>query len=336
MSLAVRWGDPNNPEEPSGYIYLDASEINEDKNVGRLFGQSQQLRMLGWIGKDNSGKKVYVLCCSLCKEDPELFGDGLFTTSLSNLEKGRIPCGCSKKPTWSEYQYITLLKRELVGSPYTVLGISCEYKGAKTTVDFMCTEHGLWRNNGNAVFNGQRCPVCANQKRVANLINHNTKPDSYFTELLFSRGEHPVGTRLKKIDDRLWEYYCPICDEEFKMYYSTLSNGGKSCNCSKFNPKQAYIRVMKDNDTVLGIKFGVSNFSPKRDYKKTHLHYETLSVWSFPSRTQCLAAERECKKSFTCGIIPKSLMPDGYTETTFVYNLDNIVNIYRDFGGVEL
>ena len=24
MSLAVRWGDPNNPEEPSGYIYLDA------------------------------------------------------------------------------------------------------------------------------------------------------------------------------------------------------------------------------------------------------------------------------------------------------------------------
>lgn len=335
MSLALRWGDPNKTEEPSGFIYLDAP-LKSDDNSGRSFGLHGQITIVGWLGKDKSGKKVYIVECSICKQDSELFGYGVFKTSLSNLNKGQTPCGCSKKPIWSEHQYLTLLKRELTGEKYSVIELSEEYQGAKTKVKFLCPQHGFWENNGNAVFNGQRCPVCANNIRVEKLKEHNTKPDSYFLEMIMSRGEHPAGTKLEKVSRNNWNYYCPLCDDWYKMTYSTLSKGGKSCNCSKFNPKQAYIRLMKDGDIPVAIKFGVSNYSEKRNYKNTDLQYETLSVWEFPNRDTCLAAERECKISFVCGIIPKYIMPDGYTETTSVYNLDMIIEIYSKFGGVEV
>jgi hypothetical protein len=43
-----------------------------------------------------------------------------------------------------------------------------------------------------------------------------------------------------------------------------------------------------------------------------------------------------CKKELETGIIPKQELPDGYTETTYIYNLDKIKQIYMEYGGVEI
>lgn len=47
-------------------------------------------------------------------------------------------------------------------------------------------------------------------------------------------------------------------------------------------------------------------------------------------------AERECKEQLECGVVLKRDMPDGWTETTYVYNLEKIVEIYERNGGVKV
>ena len=64
MSLGLRWGNPNNTEESSGFIYLDAP-LKSDDNSGRSFGLHGQITIVGWLGKDKSGKKVYIVECSI-------------------------------------------------------------------------------------------------------------------------------------------------------------------------------------------------------------------------------------------------------------------------------
>lgn len=69
--------------------YSDFTEINEDYVTGKVYGNCV---VLGWNGKQH-GKKLYVLQCNICKEDSELFGDGLFVSGKSNLDKIQMPDG---------------------------------------------------------------------------------------------------------------------------------------------------------------------------------------------------------------------------------------------------
>lgn len=48
-----------------------------------------------------------------------------------------------------------------------------------------------------------------------------------------------------------------------------------------------------------------------------------------------LKAERECLQELECGVVLKRDMPDGYTETTWYYNLEKIIQIYERNGGKE-
>ena len=46
--------------------------------------------------------------------------------------------------------------------------------------------------------------------------------------------------------------------------------------------------------------------------------------------------QRGCRRELDCGVLSKEEFPDGYTETTWVYNLDKIVEIYERNGGVKI
>lgn len=58
------------------------------------------------------------------------------------------------------------------------------------------------------------------------------------------------------------------------------------------------------------------------------------SIWEFPSKKHCRDAENECKRELECGVLSKEDMPDGWTETTHVYNLGRIKDTYAKHGGV--
>lgn len=66
------------------------------------------------------------------------------------------------------------------------------------------------------------------------------------------------------------------------------------------------------------------------------LDVSQYKVYQFTTKQQCLSAERECKETLECEIVERSDMPDGYTETTYPYNVDSIIRIYEKHGGVEI
>lgn len=129
------------------------------------------------------------------------------------------------------------------------------------------------------------------------------------------------------------------CHEHGESLTGDLQLGQLPCACSKQRQQEAYINLVVDVDITVSVKFGIARDSKQRiksqDRQST---YEVCqhAVYTFPSVAACKAAERECKKVLDCGIIPKQDMPDGYTETTYVYNLDKIIQIYKKHGGVKL
>lgn len=65
------------------------------------FGEHGQLEVIGWSGKLYTSFKKYIVKCSICSKDSELFGEGLFCGIKANLLKS-LPCGCSTHPKWSK------------------------------------------------------------------------------------------------------------------------------------------------------------------------------------------------------------------------------------------
>lgn len=93
---------------------------------------------------------------------------------------------------------------------------------------------------------------------------------------------------------------------------------------------------MEDCEAV-AIKFGIANNSKQRMKQQSSKSIYTLkqhSVYTFRSVEECKKAERECRQELECGVVLKRDMSDGYTETTWVYNIDRIIEIYERNGGI--
>ena len=97
--------------------------------------------------------------------------------------------------------------------------------------------------------------------------------------------------------------------------------------------------VVDVHDVVVAIKFGIARDSKQRIRQQNSRSVYRLkqhSVYTFPSVAECKKAERECKEELDCGIVLKRDMPNGYTETTWLYNLEKIEEIYKRNGGLLL
>lgn len=61
-----------------------------------------------------------------------------------------------------------------------------------------------------------------------------------------------------------------------------------------------------------------------------------FATWEFPDVSSCKKAEKEVKLSIQTAVIDKELMRDGWTETCWPHEIDKIIKIYEDFGGIRL
>lgn len=59
-------------------------------------------------------------------------------------------------------------------------------------------------------------------------------------------------------------------------------------------------------------------------------------VWKYEDVISCRSAERECLKTLPTGVVSKRDMSDGYTETTTVAHLEQVIHIFEKNGGVRV
>ena len=358
MSLAVRWGDPNNPEEPSGYIYLDAvtnysqdyrGQVTKhpvDSQGQNTFGSEGQITILSEFCKGYSSRKFFRVICSVCATDPELFNDGHFEIDKFSLLRGSMPCGCSKTYKWNKDQYNIRCDRKAKELGYIFLGFDGDWRGHKTNVSLQCGLHGVWHtNNINHLMNGRGCPDCKAAATQEWNRQNKRMPDDEMIASFFASGAFHPDTKFwrdmspnKKGHFLKWKIYCPECDTESRSSHpKELKLGLRPCNCTNEKQVFAYINILEDGTTPIALKFGItSNYKARLVKQKTKSNYEIklFSLYRFPDVISCKSAEKECKDTLTCGVISRTDMQDGWTETTYLSHLSKIQEIYRKYGGV--
>lgn len=208
------------------------------------------LTVLGWKGRSYSNK-LYIARCSLCSQDEELFGQGLFSSPKNSLlARGLKPCGCAARPVWSEDQYRIRVQREAEKQGCTFNGWVKEFKGSRTKCRLSCPKHGEWEGAGiNDFLRGHGCMSCGRESTT----NSHLGEDSSHIEEFMSTGAFLPGTRFWRSERRTnegrglyWNYTCPkcshdeyvevgLCDGLFENYLGRLKKGQLSCRCtSKF------------------------------------------------------------------------------------------------------
>lgn len=306
------------------------------------FGEQEQLEVIGWSGR-TSGHKVYISKCALCCKDGELFGQGYFKSFKGHLNAGCLPCGCSNYTKWSREQYITLCQRKAEELGYEFIGFEGEWNVSKTKLNLQCRYHGSWtRCVIHHLLSGKAgCPDCF----IITAGKWNTKPDQVMIQSFFASGAFHPDTKFWRSEredklgyKRYWYMSCPECEGVGESISSNLQLGQRSCVCNNQRQQEAYINWIIDDYNITAIKFGVARDSKHRIKNQDRLSAYTIkqhSVYTFSSVQQCKKAERECKKELECGVVLKRDMPDGYTETTWAYNLTKIIEIYERNGGVR-
>lgn len=330
---------------------LDIDEnilMQDDWSLLKLrFGKENQLQVVGWNGLYGNPKK-YFLKCDTCSKDPEMFKKGYFASSKGHLTRDIIPCGCAEKYKWTEAQYKLRLERAGKEKRFKFIGWKTPYTTANKTICWVqCQKEGHSISSGVLSWllrtnqNNYGCPECKSDA----VRNAKRKDDSYMIETFMDTGAyHPdtIFTRSPRKDSygwlKYWYMYCPDCETTGEGHVVGIYQGARSCECSNKRQTQAYINLIKDNDEIIAIKFGIAIYSDHRiKTQQTNCIYdmENYGVWKFQSVIDCKAAERTCSTTIPRGVLTKEEMKDGHTETTYPTNIERIVEIYESYGGVR-
>ena len=324
---------------------IDESGLQQDEwsLTKPVFGKEGQLQVVGWCGKCHKNK-YYILKCRTCLQDHELYGEGCFRSTRVGLIRGKIPCGCAFNPRWSKEQHFIRCSRKAEELGYKFLGFEGEWKCNITKIKLLCSIHGEWvTGNISGLMNSAAgCPACA----MANTFAAVTKPDDVMIKSFQDSGSFHPDTKFWR-SNRLnragykpyWSLYCPDCESLAESTSNDLQKGHKSCACSPMRQQECYINLVSDAfKNIVAIKFGIANDSKVRIRKQNKLSVYDVhnhSIFKFQTINACKKAERECKQELECGVLTKEEMPDGYTETTWVYNLEKIIEIYERNGGTR-
>lgn len=317
-------------------------EIQFDGFEGTIYGD---LTVLGWNGKYGNNKK-YIVSCSVCRQDPELHGSGLFAMSKGHLNRKCLPCGCAEKPNWTEDQYKIRARRAAEEKGIKFKGWSSEYRNSNfTKVLLECPTHGDYAGSLLCYLLDKKqatgCPDC----KADGMGNLKRKDNSAMIKMFMDTGCYAEGTRFtrsERVDSqgykRYWHMDCPDCGESGEGHLVGLYKGTRSCACSGNRQQETYINLLMDKEDVVAIKFGIANLSSERIKRQNQLSiYKVINygVWTYPTVKDCRDAERYCLNNLTTKVISKEEMPDGYTETTFPSNLDLVIAIFEEHGGVR-
>lgn len=186
---------------------------------------------------------------------------------------------------------------------------------------------------------------CGNMKRgklscrCSKSPKYNENQWTYRLEKETEKNGHTLIKWLEKPgNSKKFQYICPHHGEQVAHANNYLS--GKGCPlCAGKNQRQCYINQVFDENLVVALKFGIAKESERRvrvQNAKNLFRMEQMGVWEFPSVKSCKAAEKQCKKELDCRILTKRELSDGWTETTYIKNLDRVIEIYENHDGKRI
>lgn len=393
---------------------LDTNAVH----IGEKFGPVKQLEIVGVYGKTNVGYNlIYIVQCNVCKQDSELFGEGYFTSTHSNLRMGKLPCNCAVNyrltenqaftkaqrkaselgyifngfvggkfegsstklelvcPTHGNYtstQYNVFVNRDIgcrkcagisrgekrqitetemlsriedicKGKGYTLKGWKGDCIDGNSYLKLHCPEHGIWETTScySLIYNKTSCPKCVDEETARKSV----KPFQEHIDKLIATGIYDVTKDYSRSDKRdskghkpFWNVYCNSCKSFREILLSNLKAGKYSCDCVGIKCRYNYIMSVKDGGELIGLKFGISKDPIRRlsDLKSNNtFDIEILFIYEYETEQLCRTAEQVCKKSFDCGIFSRLDFKDGNSETTYVKNLDKMIEIFENYGGIK-
>lgn len=321
----------------------NTENLEQDRNSGFIYGELNQLTVLGFIRKDKY-KKKYIVSCSICCKDAEIYNSGVFSIDSAALALGTAPCGCAQKVHYSEDQYTILCKRKADELGYEFRGWVGDYNKVFTYLRLYCPKHGEWTTTqiSTLLSYSAGCLNCgmSRQKRAR------APTLEQIVDKIFSTGKFHEDTKFSR-SDRLTRaglrqfliVECPVCGTVSENYIPNLYKGRMSCPCSGRNQVEAYIHIIYDNELPIAIKFGISNNYEVRLETlrgKNSVDLVVHGVWKFPDRVACVTAESDVKREVERPVLDRQRMPDGFSETTHLFNIDKVIEIYERNGGQRI
>lgn len=219
-----------------------------DDFIGKRFGKNGHLEVLYISGKKRSNK-VYAVICHICKNDPELFGDGIFHRVKGDLLAGNIPCGCSNNVRWSRRQYEVLVTRKCKELGYSFSFLTGEGKGKQEKFEFICDKGHVYSMSINNFLFGFRCKKCFfdNVAEYSKISDEECIAEFYKNDIV-KEGTIFCRENSGRNKTDFWSYKCGNCSHDdyvkngvcsgiFRTASASLKQGMLSCRCNK-NPKR--------------------------------------------------------------------------------------------------
>lgn len=316
-----------------------------NNTYGFVFDSHPNIELLGYSKHPYKKYNVHYIKCFECAKDPELFGEAIFWATLSDMKKGQMPCGCARLVKWTKGQWETLANRASEDMGFTFHGWADDvFRGAITKCKMYCDKHGTWTSTtaSNLIKLSRGCPRCGNEAKA---IDRKPHKNAVTDEDFFLTGRYHPDTVFSRVGQRegkgavYWSVDCPRCGIYGEAQADALKRGSYCCGCKNSgNQNQAYVNIIYDGDLPIALKFGITYNMVARikEYKYSSIYkVENSHLFYFEDRNACRAAEKFCKSYFECGVVSKEDMPKGFSETTHLYNIDKILDIYRKYGGIE-
>lgn len=296
-----------------------------------------KLEVVGVFEHTKGKPAKFKVTCTECSKDKELFPDGYFVSTKSNLVKDKKPCGCSKKSEWFHWQYL-ILARRAAKDRFIVHSFAEEFKGAKTKLNLECLKDGhKWSASiDNVINNGRGCPKCSNKYRP-------TEQEALqkCIDICKETGYEPIGfiDGYKGAHKTRFEYNCKTHGKQ-NVCYDKFVNSGNRCNgCAitgySTNKQGTFYVYQWTKGGHSFIKFGITNQKEIARIKqqKRETEYKYKKVWSatFEDGSIPLYIENYIKNSgIEMGVMSKEEFPYGFTETTNISNLVVLENLITD------
>lgn len=297
--------------------------------------QKRGYQVLGYVGEWKGNKTKLDLLCHC--------GNKWDTTSINNFKRGSGCPQCKReRQTMSDDQHIAdffSTGEFKEGTIFTNTG-KRNKRDAVWMVECPVCSHdeyvqagvcdGKFYSAGHNLKQGYIPCRCGNYQYTEDQITYRVKKE------VEGKGYVWVDWITKPSSIGKFKYLCLVHGEQIGSARNLLSLGQGCPQCAGHSQQQLYVNVVKDNDIIVALKFGIAKDSDRRlnsQNSRNLFFMERICLYDFSTVKQCKAAERAIKKKLKTGILTARELKDGYTETVSVSDLENLQKIITQYGG---